>query len=137
MAESVLRIDLGKCLVFLDHLERGSFHNTSDRTTAQTGGADTNGLVRAVFRGNTHRAQIRLELPTGDAGDFGTDTAEVLGTTTRLNDVTNLLFLTATTTNACHEDAPSKIWVFCDGSDTMGTKSRSIWYTSPAIFSIL
>jgi len=39
-------------------------------------------LVTAIGQSNPHPLQIRLELPSADAGYLGTDTAEVLGFTT-------------------------------------------------------
>jgi len=87
--------------LFFDEFERSSLDDAGDGTALQALRADAHGLMRAIFRGDTNITKVRFENTARDAGHFRTNTAEILGATASLDNITDLLSLTAKATN-CH-----------------------------------
>lgn len=79
---------LGSRLV--GHFKRSIPHDL--RHTARTDAlrASVDGLVRAVGRGDTNTLEVGLKLAARDAGDLGTDTAEVFFLTAGRHGVAHL-----------------------------------------------
>lgn len=92
-------------------LERSLLHRFANHASLQAAGANANGGVGAVGRGDLHALQVRLELAAGDAGDFGTDATEVLRLTTSLDLVTAAGSFIAEFARVGHRNSPqNQMW---------------------------
>ena len=77
-------------------------HDASHCPAPQTLRADACGSIRAACRRDADSLQIRLKLAACDPSDLGTDTAEVLGPTARLDRVADLGAFAADFANPSH-----------------------------------
>lgn len=66
-------------------------------------GADTDGLDFAAWQRRFDGLKIRKESSSGNSGDFGTHTPQILGLTSRLDHIANLRRLIANFTCSCHD----------------------------------
>jgi hypothetical protein len=96
------------------NVERLRLDRLANDTTADALHANSQRLVFTVRRCDVDFLQVGDEFSASDAGDFGTDTAQVLGLTAGFDAVAHVDFLAARFTLPCHRDLSGLLRVAMD-----------------------